>query len=149
MSSVEDLQERLVAFVRAFGLHQPERTPCGEQVSVSQAHALSELAAQPLTQSELARRLNLDRSVVSRLADGLAGCGRLRRERHPHDRRAVLLVLTEQGRAAADRLAGARRARMATLVAGVPDDEREAVLRALDLLVASLTKSRAKETAGA
>ena len=27
--SVEDLQARLVAFVRAFGLHQPDETPCG------------------------------------------------------------------------------------------------------------------------
>ncbi len=147
MSSIDDLEQRLVAFVRAFGLHQSERTPCGERISVSQAHALSELSDQPLTQSELARRLNLDRSVVSRLADGLAGCGWLRRERHRQDQRAVLLVLTEQGRAAADRLAGARRARMATLLAGVPDDERDAVLRTLDLLTASLAKSQPQETA--
>jgi DNA-binding MarR family transcriptional regulator len=140
MPSVDDLEQRLVAFVRAFGLHQPERTPCGEPISVSQAHALTELAGQPLTQAELARRLRLDRSVVSRLADTLEERAWLRRERHPQDQRAVHLVLTEGGRAAADRLAGARRARLATLLDGVPDAERDNVLRAFEVLTDSLTK---------
>ncbi len=139
MSSPDELAQRVVAFVRAFGLHQPERTPCGEPISVSQAHALTELAAQPLTQAELARRLRLDRSVASRLADALSGRGWLRRQRHPHDQRAVQLVLTDAGHRAADRLAGARRARMATLLDGVPADELDAVLRALDVLTRSLT----------
>ena len=138
MSSLDDLQERVAAFVRAFGLHQPERTPCGEPMSVSHAHALTELAAQPLTQAELARRLRLDRSVVSRLADVLIERRWLRRERHPHDQRAVQLVLTDVGRRAATRLAGARRARMATLLEAVPVDEHETVLHALDILTRSL-----------
>lgn len=139
MSSPDELEQRVMAFVRAFGLHQPERTPCGEPIGVSQAHALTELAAQPITQAELARRLRLDRSVVSRLADVLAERGWLRREPHPHDQRAVQLVLTDAGERAAVRLAGARRARMATLLDAVPVDEREAVLHALDVLTGSLT----------
>ncbi len=146
---IDDLETRLVAFVRAFGLNQPERTPCGEAVSVSQAHALTELAAQPLTQAELARRLRLDRSVVSRLADALAERDWLRREPHPQDQRAVQLVLTERGRATADRVAGARRARMATLLDAVPTDERDGVLRALDVLTESLAKTTAKEPSDA
>jgi DNA-binding MarR family transcriptional regulator len=145
MSSVDDLERRLVAFVRAFGLHQTERTPCGEPISVSQAHALTELAAQPLSQAELARRLRLDRSVVSRLADALEARGWLRRDRHPQDQRAVQLVLTDRGRAAADRLAGARRARLATLLDGVPPAERDNVLRALEVLTDSLSKTPARE----
>jgi len=146
--SIDDLEQRLVAFVRAFGLHQPERTPCGEPIPVSHAHALTELAAQPLTQAELARRLRLDRSVVSRMADALADRAWLRRERHPHDQRAIQLVLTDGGRAAADRVAGARRARMATLLDAVPADERDGVLYALDVLTKSLTKT-SKETTDA
>lgn len=140
MSSPNELEERVMAFVRAFGLHRSERTPCGEPISVSQAHALTELAAHPLTQAELARRLRLDRSVVSRLADVLIERGWLLRERHPHDQRAVQLVLTSAGRQAAAGLAGARRARMATLLDAVPPEERESVLHALDVLACSLTK---------
>lgn len=149
MSSVDDLERRLVAFVRAFGLHQTERTPCGEPISVSQAHALTELAAQPLSQAELARRLRLDRSVVSRLADALEERAWLRRERHPQDQRAVQLVLTDRGRAAADRLAGARRARLAMLLDGVPAAERDNVLRALEVLTDSLSKTPDRERTNA
>ncbi len=138
MSSPEELEQRMVAFVRAFGLHQPERTPCGEPIGVSQAHAITELAAQPLTQAELARRLQLDRSVVSRLADALIERGWMQRERHPHDQRAVQLVLTAAGERAAARIAGARRARMASLLDAVPADERDSVLHALDVLTRSL-----------
>ncbi len=129
----------MVEFVRAFGLHQPERTPCGEPIGVSQAHAITELAAQPLTQAELARRLQLDRSVVSRMADALIERGWMQRERHPHDQRAVQLVLTVEGERAAARIAGARHARMASLLDAVPADERDSVLRALDVLTRSLT----------
>jgi DNA-binding MarR family transcriptional regulator len=142
MASIDDLERRMVAFVRAFGLHQTERTPCGEPISVSQAHALTELAAHPLSQAELARRLRLDRSVVSRLADALEERDWLRRRPHPQDQRAVHLVLTERGRAAADRLAGARRARLATLLDGVPAAERDSVLRALEVLTDSLSRER-------
>jgi DNA-binding MarR family transcriptional regulator len=149
MPSVDDLERRLVAFVRAFGLHQTERTPCGEPISVSQAHALTELAAQPLSQAELARRLRLDRSVVSRLADALEERAWLRRERHPQDQRAVQLVLTDRGRAAADRLAGARRARLAMLLDGVPAAERDNVLRALEVLTDSLSKTPDRERTNA
>lgn len=139
MASPDELTARVMAFVRAFGLHQPEQTPCGEPIGVSQAHALTELATEPLNQAELARRLRLDRSVVSRLADALTERGWLERRAHPHDQRAVHLVLTDAGRQAADRLAGARRARMATLLDAVPAEEREAVLHALDVLTSSLT----------
>lgn len=138
MPSPADLEDRLTAFVRAFGLHQPERTPCGEPVSVSQAYALRELAVQPLTQAELARRLRLERSVVSRMADALSERGWLTRERHPQDQRAVHLVLTGAGRQAGARLAGARRARMATLLDAVPVDEQETILHALDVLTRAI-----------
>ena len=135
-----------MVFIRAFGLHQPERTPCGEPITVSQAHALTELTTQPLTQAELARRLRLDRSVVSRLADALTERGWLCRERHAQDQRAVQLVLTDTGRQTADRLAGARRARMAIVLDAIPVDEREGVLHALDVLTRSLTDGATQGT---
>jgi hypothetical protein len=48
------LQAQMIAFVRAFGLHQGDRTPCGKPVSVAEAHALLELSQHgPLPQSDL------------------------------------------------------------------------------------------------
>ena len=31
-----DLQERMIALIRAFGLHKPDQTPCGRPVSVAE-----------------------------------------------------------------------------------------------------------------
>jgi MarR family len=68
------LQPRLVGFVRAFGLHRPDETPCGAPVPVSEAHAVSVLAEHgPLSQTDLARHLALRKSTVSRLVDQVVG----------------------------------------------------------------------------
>jgi len=130
------LQSGITAFVRAFGLHQPDRTPCGEPVPVSEAYALAELDRDgPLTQQVLATRLRLEKSTVSRLVDQLVGRGWVRRGKRPGDGRLVWLELTEAGRAAARQLAGARAARFAELLDNIPTDRRAAVMEALLLLV--------------
>ncbi|HEY8544977.1 MAG TPA: MarR family transcriptional regulator, partial [Acidimicrobiales bacterium] len=84
MSGDEDaeaLQRRLMTFVRAFGLHQPDRTPCGATVPVSEAHALAVLDEQgALPQGRLAGELGLTKSTVSRLVDQLERRGWARRQ---------------------------------------------------------------------
>jgi DNA-binding MarR family transcriptional regulator len=133
------LQDRLVSFIRAFGLHQPERTPCGQPIPVSEAHALAELTRDaPLGQAQLGRRLRLEKSTVSRLVGQLIGRGWLERRPDPGDGRATLLVLTPAGQQAADELASARAAKIARLLEAIPADEREAVLHALDTLMEAL-----------
>lgn len=136
------LEEQMIAFIRAFGLHRPGETPCGKPVSVSEAHALMELArAAPLSQAELAARLRLEKSTVSRLVGQLAGNGWVARERDPGDGRAVRLRLSERGRKAASELAVARRERFARLLEQIPEDEREPVQRALAVLVEAMHAS--------
>jgi DNA-binding MarR family transcriptional regulator len=133
------LQDRLVGFIRAFGLHQPERTPCGQPIPVSEAHALAELARDPpLGQAELARRLGLEKSTVSRLVGQLAGRGWLHRRPDPDDGRATLLALTPTGQQAAADLAAARAAKFTRLLDRIPPAERAAVLGALATLTEAL-----------
>lgn len=133
------LQRRLVGFVRAFGLHQPERTPCGQPLPVSEAHALLELDAdQPLTQQELGTRLRLQKSTVSRLVDSLERRGWLHRSAHPSDGRAILLRLTTEGSATAEAIARARETKFSQLLGAIPADERETVLHALTVLTEAL-----------
>ena len=122
-------------FVRGFGLHQPDRTPCGQPLPVSEAHALTEIAREGrLRQVELARRLRLEKSTVSRLVTNLVTRGWIRRHTADEDGRGVLLELTEAGAAAAHRLAEARQQRLTALLERVPEDERAAVVRALRTL---------------
>jgi DNA-binding MarR family transcriptional regulator len=136
------LQEQMIAFIRAFGLHRPDQTPCGEPVSIAEAHALMELArAEPLTQHDLAHRLRLEKSTVSRLAGMLERRQWIVRTKSPRDGRALELRLTGAGRQAAADLATARQAKFAAMLAAIPEDEREAVVKSLRTLVEAMYAS--------
>ena len=131
-----ELEHTLAAFVRAFGLHQSEQTPCGVNVSVSEAHTLTELARTGgLTQSELVTFLNLEKSTVSRLLKGLEKRAWLERRPHASDGRAYLLTLTAEGSKKAQQIAKARRAKFEALTQALPEAKREAVVAALSTLV--------------
>jgi DNA-binding MarR family transcriptional regulator len=133
------LQDQVVSFVRAFGLHRPGETPCGKPIPVSEAHALVELARDDgLTQSELGTRLRLEKSTVTRLVGQLLARGWLERERHPSDGRAVRLHLTPRGLQAAVEIENARRERFISLVDRIPKEDREQVVRALGVLTEAL-----------
>jgi DNA-binding MarR family transcriptional regulator len=132
------LQEQVISFIRAFGLHRPDATPCGKAVPVSQAHALMELSKDVRSQGELAALLRLERSTVSRLIQQLERRGWIVRDRAPDDGRARLVRLTERGRRMADDIATARQAKFAALVEAIPPDEREAVSRAIDVLIGAM-----------
>ncbi len=130
-----DLQERMIALIRAFGLHKPDETPCGRPVSVAEAHALMELSrAETLVQKELASRLRLQKSTVSRLVGMLESRGWVERSRSPQDGRAVELRLTEAGRRMAEGIAGARRAKFARVLEAIPEGERGTVLESMKIL---------------
>lgn len=127
---------------RAFGWHRPGETPCGRTVPIAEAHALLELSRSPyLTQQNLAERLNLKKSTVSRLVSNLRRRRWIHRRRCEHDRRAYELSLSEAGAAAAADLAEARGEKMAGVLANVPDTQREAVLAALDTLIEAIHES--------
>jgi DNA-binding MarR family transcriptional regulator len=57
---------------------------------------------EPLRVNELARLLQLDPGTLSPLLKRLEASGYLRREKDPHDDRALAVVLTEAGRALRD-----------------------------------------------
>jgi DNA-binding MarR family transcriptional regulator len=130
-----ELQQRIVAFVRAFGLHKPDETPCGAPVPVSEAHALAVLADGPLSQRDLSEALGLTKSTISRLVDQLEGRGWARRSTGDGDARQRLVGLTTEGRQTAGEIADRRAERMARVLDRIPEADRPAVLAALDALV--------------
>ena len=137
------LQQQMVALVRAFGLHQPDQTPCGQPVPVAEAHALQELArAEPLAQRDLAAWLRLEKSTVSRLVAQLEGKGWIVRDRSSTDARVLLLRLTAAGHKVAEQLAAARQARFAALLAAIPEAQRAEVVAALATLVGAIDATR-------
>jgi DNA-binding MarR family transcriptional regulator len=133
------LQEQLIALIRAFGLHRPDQTPCGEPVAVAEAHALMELAhGVPLSQNDLATRLQLEKSTVSRLVGILESRGWIARARSAQDGRARELRLTDTGEQMAADLAEARRAKFARVFDAIPEAERATVLESLQVLVEAM-----------
>jgi DNA-binding MarR family transcriptional regulator len=131
------LQQEVVGFIRAFGLLSTDRTPCGQPMPPSDAHALTEIVSDgELTQRELVDRLHLDRSSVSRLVDRLVARGWVERADGP-DRRTVRVLPTSAGRRVAAEIAGARAKRFAALLEAVPADRRHEVLEAIRLLTAA------------
>ena len=130
-----ELQERMISLIRAFGLHRPEETPCGEPVAVAEAHALLELTREePLLQKDLAQRLRLEKSTVSRLVKVLEKRGWVGREKSSHDGRAMELRLTEAGKKATARLAEARRAKFTQILEAIPEEELAPIMRYLSVL---------------
>jgi DNA-binding MarR family transcriptional regulator len=132
------LQASFTSVVRALGLLRPDTTPCGQRMSVTEAHAIAELHdAGSMTQQSLAGGLRLQKSTVSRLVDELCADGLARRRRNPADGRSVLIELTALGTRRAERLAAARRALFDRLLERLTNEERRIVVAGLDRLAAA------------
>ncbi len=139
MTTSTDLQNQIVAFVRAFGLHQPEQTPCGQPVSVAEAYALVELArCGALAQGELVERLNLAKSTVSRLVQQLVRRGWVERRPNPADGRSKLLRLTNEGQRITGDIEQARQQKFEGVLSQIPEGERDRVIHSLDTLVEAI-----------
>lgn len=139
VSAAPVLQARLIALIRALGLLESDRTPCGQPVSPSVAHALTELAARPsLTQTELAGRLRLEKSTVSRLVSQLEGRGWVERRRAEHDGRVLLLTLTDPGRELAAQIGASRAAFFSRLSERIPPNRHDELSGAIALLIEAL-----------
>jgi MarR family transcriptional regulator for hemolysin len=75
------------------------------------------------TQHELARALRIEGPTLTRHLDGLEEEGLVVRRRDPHDRRAVIVELTEAGRAKHAEMLRAVQAFNRRLLAGLNEEE--------------------------
>ena len=122
--------------VRVGGLLQPEQILPGHAISMSQVFALHELdTGTGLSQQELAERLRLEKSSVSRMAAEMERKGLLVRERDPDNHRQYRLRLTGRGRSLHSRMARTLHARYEAWIAELADGERDALLTGLPALV--------------
>lgn len=143
MDEAARLHHLLMDLVRGSGLLQPERTDSGHAISLSQAFALHELDTEPpLSQRDLAQRLNLEKSSVSRLAAELERSGLILRERDPANQRWYRLRLTDAGRALHREMGEAFHRHYEQWVAAMTSDERSALLVGLPALVRVMREVR-------
>jgi len=132
----EKFRETLgLAYQRVNALQRDEKRCFG--VSLSRCVTLETLLREgPLPVNELAGRLGLDASTVTRSIDGLVGEGLVRRARDEHrDRRRVFVTLTPRGRRLAQKLERCADAYSDRILDQIPPERREDVLYALGVLV--------------
>ena len=99
-----ELRRAFREVVLSHGMLNTARRPCGAKLSVPHAWALLELREVdgPMTVSELANRLSIDRTNVSRLCARMERLKELERTVDPTDRRATRLLLTAHGQRVAE-----------------------------------------------
>lgn len=135
----EQLEGLLMELVRVAGLLQADHVPVGQPLSMSQAFALHELDTDPpLSQRDLARRLRLEKSTVSRLAAELERKGLLARERDPDNRRFYRLRLTGEGRSLHDTIATDFHERYLQWLSALVSAECDALLVGLPALIRAM-----------
>lgn len=99
-----------------------------------QLQALAVLAGGDLRMRELARRLGLATSTVTRLVDRLESAGLAERRSERPDRRSVLVGLTAPGNEALRAVRRRLRASLRELIAGLTPHEQGELLRLLSKL---------------
>jgi len=121
-----------------------ERTLAGTDLSPSAVHTIIELGETgSLTSKELADRLNLEKSTVSRLVQALEKRGEITSERLETDGRSFRITLTGQGRETLAVVAAYGENKVSGALAHLDGHSTpEEVARALDAFAAALKASR-------
>lgn len=129
--------------VRTAGILRAEEPEPTRTLPLSHAFALHAIdrADGALSQRDLAERLGLEKSTVSRLAAHLEALGLLVRERDPENRRSYRLRITSAGRAMHEHLGRAAEVRYRAISSALTEAERDALLVGLPALIRAVHRS--------
>jgi len=114
-----------------------ERRAAEHGLSIIQARLLGVLRDRKPTMNELARLLGLDKSSVTGLVDRAERRGLVARVPSITDRRAVLVRLTDDGRALVSQAAACFETDVMTMLGGLPVRDRDALSRLVSRVLAA------------
>lgn len=140
-SDAELLETLLAKVMKLHAMHgdAPAGELAGTALSMAEGVLLVELLATgEVTQQQLAERLRLDKSRVSRLCSALERRHLLARRRDQRNRRNLRVRITEAGVAAATRLRQTWHQRHQRILAAMTPEERRALLLGLGALAREL-----------
>ncbi len=106
----------------------------GEQLNIGQLRMLDMLQHRTWALNELASKHSVTPSTMSRAVDVLVRRGWVSRETDVHDRRQLVLALTQAGRAAHDAVVAEARANLAARLLTMASDDRAQLLNGLRAL---------------
>lgn len=114
---------------------------CG--ISLAQCHALVELdTLAGCTVTELAGRLNLDKSTASRTVENLVQRNWVTRFVDPNDRRFFKIILTNDGKYLVDNINLGCNEMYKTVCCGMAPEEQKVVLEGLRLLTEAIQQKQ-------
>jgi DNA-binding MarR family transcriptional regulator len=112
---------------------------CCSGVSLAQCHVLLEIEEQgQATTGQLAQRLGLDKSTLSRTIDGLVDIGLVERLPNPSDRRFTPLAVTKQGKSICDAINRSADEYYGRVFENIPQVKHDAIIQNFSLLVQAL-----------
>jgi len=107
-----------------------------------QALAVIEGAGEPLPPKVIGERLLLTSGSITSLLDTLERRGFVRREPHPHDRRKLLVNITDEARKLVDLMLAQVHATSMDVMAGISEADREHLIQTLAKLRANAEAMR-------
>ncbi len=126
-SDVAAIEQELTLLVRTIEAVRRHRSYPIEPAQY--LHMRTLMAEGPQTVANLAARLRLDSSTVTRQIAAMEAAGLISRAPHPSDSRSHLISPTDQGRARTEEMRLGREERIARLVAEWRDDDRRDLAR--------------------
>ncbi|MHC4082106.1 MAG: MarR family winged helix-turn-helix transcriptional regulator [Planctomycetota bacterium] len=133
----ERLYQVFAELVRGYQLRDREGICC-HGLSVSQCYTLEALEAHgPATMGELASRMFLELSSMTRIVDRLVADKLASRAADPTDRRVCRVQITRQGRALVSRVRSELIREQELMLREIPAGSREAVISAMSHLLSA------------
>jgi len=137
----------LARFMTSHRLRSTANVGAMRDLSAAQIQALIVLAESELRMSELAGRLGLAESTVTRLVDRLEATKLVRRRATEPDRRCVVAELTPSGRRVAGEIQNSRRQFLSEILAALQPRERKELVGLFAKVTAAL-RGRELESEG-
>lgn len=135
LSDEKQLREQIRRLERKLGLLEDAGLSCCA-ISFAQCHALVEIGrAGSISLIDLAGKLNLDNSTMSRTVNNLVNSELAERETDPSDRRYVTIKLTNSGKEQFVSIEEGMSAYYEKIYGKIPEDKRSQVLESLDILL--------------
>ena len=129
---LDDLAEALPQ--RAYTLSRLFLSRTEIAISLTEGNVLAALSEGPHRITDLAAREGVTQPAMTLLVNRLEKRGWAARQTDPGDGRAVLVALTDDGRATVERLRAEYRALLHDEMATLPDDDVETLARAVEIL---------------
>jgi DNA-binding MarR family transcriptional regulator len=135
---VRRFRKAIRLFERLLSFDLKDTCGCGG-VTLAQCHTLLELEELgQATVGELAGRMQLDKSTLSRTVEGVVSIGLVRRSARPGDRRVVALTLTDQGKQVCRQINASNDRLFGRVLEAVPAGEVAGILAGFDTLAGAL-----------